>query len=423
MPNSTLDDTSPSLLYSGPWTTYTGSEGLYDASGWHNGSFASCGGEGAGNSTACEVRVPFSGTQVALYGDANAGHGVFHCSLERTNSAGEREPEGVWFWGYAGAMSNMRPYQLNALLCQITSIPAGEHTLVLGVEADQVPKGIALDYVEITDDVAAGDSYSWSSFFNGAVPSSALRNTTATPSLPTETSSTSPTSYVSPTSSSSGGVNALAVGLGAGIGGAFALAALAIAFWLFYKRRKGDRRPLRKEKLPSRDFDDGASSVWYPGHTEVNALQASGGGTKTRDYADKEAGVGYEESPPSSFGYGGRAGYSPVAQPYGNYPTSSHRSSDATAYSPYAPSGFSPPHPPAASTYQPASSSASLPSAYLAPVPLPSGTGSPPGRRVSAAPDEQQQQQQHGARRASQYDFLDLPDDATLADPQDFKAR
>ncbi|GAA6028250.1 hypothetical protein JCM8097_006940 [Rhodosporidiobolus ruineniae] len=438
MSNTTLDDTSPLLSYTGPWTRFAG----VTNNGWTNDSYTSCGGEGTGNGTACWLRVPFTGTYAALYGDANKDHGTFHCSLE-TSSSGSLQPEGEWAWYFGGAMSNGRPYQTNALLCAVQGIPEGEHTLVLGVEAQQVPRGIAVDYVNISTSVPAGTAYSWSSLFNSAVPPTDLRNTTATPTLPQITSSSVPSTGSMP-SSGGGGSSSLAVGLGAGLGSAAALALVALAAWVFLRRRRRRRgeqydpdEPIRgaggsgpHERRESDGHSTYAGSDWYPGRSEVGVLSAAaagagagGGGAAYGEKAgqhkyepvgvgggaaqgspQRERGgwMGFEESPPPGSGFAayGAGGTGYAAHPYGYSPSANSQQS-------FHPAGSSP------------TGGGAYP-AYTAPA-----HPSPPSAAYAA------QHHPHRGSLASQtsaprdYSALiqDLPDDATLADPGEFAER
>ncbi|BGP16506.1 hypothetical protein JCM10213v2_004508 [Rhodosporidiobolus nylandii] len=372
-----VDDHSPVLQYTGPWAKYEGDSGTYDATPWSGGTFSSCGFKGAGNETGCTVRYPFSGTYAAVFGDANPDHGVVHCSLERTNASGGSEPEGLWAWYFTGAQSNRRPYSLNKTICAVEGIPQGEHTLVLGVEPEQVSKGVAIDYFVSSSELPAGTNYSWSSYFNSAVPPNNLRDTTATPFLPSSTSSASPTSPIS-SSSGGGGVNKLAVGLGAGLGGACLLIAVGVAVWLFLRRRRPPSRPSPlKEVSQDTVLTHDIGSTWFPDRSESGTM------ANPRESESPEKGrqsgtwQGFEESPPSSFGFGGRAGYAPVQTnvPYG---------------------------PPARTQPSPASDS---PQAYLFPTAHPSTTFPP------------------SASGATDYAFMDLPRNAALADPDEFHER
>ncbi|GAA5917046.1 hypothetical protein JCM6882_001908 [Rhodosporidiobolus microsporus] len=458
--STTLDSSSSALTYSGAWRTYTGSSGLYDATGWSDGTFASCGGNAvdervpaSSSGVRCDVRVPFEGTSIALYGDTNPGHGVFSCRLERENdSTGESEPEGTWGWFYGGSQSNQRPYQLNATLCAVSGIPSGKHTLVLGVEPDQVEDGIAFDYATYSNNSEdEGTSYTWSSLFNHAVPPSTLRNTTATPSLPSSTSSPSSSSTSSP-SSTGKGANVVGLAVGVSIGGACALAALVIAFFLWRKRRERRRRNAAAYPVQQHERDDSASafgdgdSVWFPGRTEVGAASAAavaggaaaaaakageGGGGEKGGYSPASGGSrgssGYggvrgegqwqgfpQESPPSTWrnsksGGGSGGVYSPVPtsgyDPFA-YPT--HSASDQS-YS-------SPSFPPSAPYSHPHShgqtSTASFASTLVTPAPLP--PTAPHRASLTSAPV---------AAPAAKPFVEELPFDAKLADPDEFRER
>ncbi|GAA5975516.1 hypothetical protein JCM11641_004292 [Rhodosporidiobolus odoratus] len=405
MSNRTIDDADSSITYTGPWESYKGESGTYNASAWLGGTFTSCGGNNSSNSTGCQARFTFTGTRAALYGDTNAGHGVFSCRLEREIGDVE-EPEGLWGWWFAGSQSNRRPYRLNAKLCQIEGIPAGQHTLVLGVEPDQVERGIAIDYLNYTDSVPAGSNYLWSSDFNGAVPPTSLRNTTATPTLPSATSSPSPSSPPS-----SNGINTpLAVGLGAGLGGACALLALGVAVWLILKRRRARKReppPARHEASRESASTWDAESNWFPGRTDVNTMQGSPIKPLEAEKARSGDFQGFEESPPSTYGFGSsRAGYAPVKNP-SPYPYPA-TSAPQYSYDHYnsAPSAFPP------SNHPPSTSSPPLSSLHA-----PSPIHQPPQRASIATSGGR------SSRDWTSTTFLDLPHDATLADPDDFHER
>ncbi|GAA5828768.1 hypothetical protein JCM11251_005865 [Rhodosporidiobolus azoricus] len=314
-----LDDTSSTLTYSGPWRFYSGSSGLFDATSWHDGSFASCGGNRASNGTVpasssgvrCDLRVPFEGTSISLYGDTNPGHGVFSCRLERQDDSGQSEAEGTWGWFYGGSQSNRRPYQLNATLCSISGIPSGKHTLVLGVEPDQVQDGIAFDYASFDSSAEEGSTYTWSSLFNHAVPPSALRNTTATPSLPASTSSSTFRPSGSP-SNTGKGLNVVGLAVGVSLGGACAIAAAVIFFLVWRKRQK--RKKENRSRYPAHQheredsgstFHDG-DSVWYPGRSDVGALGGAGAGVGAGVATATAGGL-------SKIGEAGEKGHSPAS--------------------------------------------------------------------------------------------------------------
>ncbi|GAA5854358.1 hypothetical protein JCM8547_001793 [Rhodosporidiobolus lusitaniae] len=442
---SYLDDADPSVVYSGPWEHFVGSDGKYDATKWYGSTFASCGGNGTSNATGCEARLEFEGTRAGLYGDTTRTHGVFSCRIETVPSSSSSDPveaETTWGWYYGGAQGYTRPYQLNATLCEITGLENRRHAMVLAVEPDQVEGGIALDYMRYeTVEGDDGSSYAWSSFFNNAIPPQALHNTTATPSLPSSTGSSSPTSS---SSSSGGGVNTLAVGLGAGLGGACLLVALSVAGWLLWRRRNSRGGPTRRNRLSSQATEgeggngygaggeggggDDNESFWRPGKSEVMAMGGTVGGGGVGEGGEKRDEGGYSYSPPrGSEGYGfaplgstsgaQSSRYSVVptsTAPYGSstYPT--HSSSQLSFSSP-----SSAPYPSFAPHRLSASSTGGTPPhpSYTGGSPLlHPPTASPP--HPSAAPADLR-----ASRGSQDYAFLDLPHDAPLADPGEFAER
>ncbi|TKA56829.1 hypothetical protein B0A53_01230 [Rhodotorula sp. CCFEE 5036] len=226
--NETVDDQDIAVLYSGPWHFYRGPTNVYNASQW----------------------FPFRGTYAALYGDSSGSHGVFSCRLE-SKTDGQSEPEG---------------------LCD-------EHTLVLSVEPDQVRQGIAFDFGISSQSVTPGP-VQWMSDFTNAVPPQSLRNTTATPILPSSTayyaaapSATDAATWAYDDSQS------LRIGLGVGLGIGIPLGlCAALALWWHFRRRR--RRiegsiPYRKQG----------------GTFEVQSVRHSKGGTPNMPNEEAEFGT------------------------------------------------------------------------------------------------------------------------------------
>ncbi|BGP40353.1 hypothetical protein JCM10449v2_004315 [Rhodotorula kratochvilovae] len=412
MPNSTIDDQDARVLYGGPWTHYRGDDGAYNASAWHGQSFSSCGGGGAGGGAkgpGCEVRVSFVGTSAALYGDSNGAHGQYACRVLDERG----QPEGTWGW-FDGGSRWWWPYQLNTLLCRVSGLPLANHTLVLDVQPDQVADGVALDYFTSTDEEPPGTAVVWRSDMNVAVPPQNYRGSTATPTLPSSTMSVSPAP--SATSPSSGGVNKLAVGLGAGLGGFFAiLSLLALGFYLYHRRRRERTRGVNAhEALGSYDAD----SNWYPEAGSVaGRLGESKGSPGKSPRAPKEGSYGYDGSPVSAYGYESSpaSGYRYEGSPDGTfgYPgQSTFDSRTPFVYPAHSTSQFSfdaPAYPPLGAS----SSSAPL----LTPVPLVTAPIPHDVRRASAAPSGYSS---HNSRVSA---LLDLPPDAPLDDPHSFASR
>ncbi|GAA6054249.1 hypothetical protein JCM3770_005143 [Rhodotorula araucariae] len=416
MPNETglglIDDQDDRVLYGGPWTHYRGDGGAFNASAWGGGTFSSCGGRGAGGSgskAGCEMRVSFVGTSAALYGDSNGAHGQFACRLVDDRG----EPEGTWGW-FDGGSRWWWPYQLDTLLCRVSGLALANHTLVLDVQPDQVADGIAFDYFTSTDSEPPGNAVTWQSDLNVAVPPQNYRGTTATPTLPSASVSVSPAP--SATSPSSGGVNKLAVGLGAGLGGFFAvLSLLAFGAYLYHRRRRERVHEVHvHEALGTYDAD----SNWYPdagsdagglGEPKQSpgrpphALKEDtygydGSPVSARVYESSPAsGYGYEGSPDATFGYAGQSTFdsrTPFVYPAHS---TSQFSFDAPAY------------PPVGAT----SSSAPL----LTPAPLVTAPLAHDIRRASAAPSG------YSSRNSRVSALLDLPPDAPLDDPYSFASR
>lgn len=333
--------------------------------------------------------------------------------------------------------------------CSVSSLPNRNHTLVLGVQPDQVVDGIAVrpsdrlapggttcrarspgltvsrslpqfDYFTSTDEEPEGTATSWRSDFNDAVPPSAYRNTTATPFLPSATASLSPAPSSTSPASSSSGVNKLAVGLGAGLGGFFALLALValVIFFVSRKRRQlRSRASHRHEALGSYDDD----SNWYPepaseagqlgglrtGEPKGSPVPADGHKNAVHAYEDSPVSAyGYEASPGSGTGY---EGWSPdpasgatttydSRTPFGESPApllSGHRGAVVLTRSPAQPTP--PPH----ST--PTSRPPTPPSARYPLSPRPSSSPSPsslPLYRTTCGA-HQQYPPQRGTRRAT----------------------
>ncbi|GAA5895410.1 hypothetical protein JCM8208_006002 [Rhodotorula glutinis] len=432
MPNSTVDDQDSRVLYAGPWSHFRGLPGdKWNASDWSGGTFSSCGsGVGSGGSSGsggskksggpgCELRVSFVGTSAALLGDTNGKHGQFSCRLLDERG----EPEGLWGW-YDGGSRWWWPYQHNAVLCSVSSLPNTNHTLVLDVQPDQVVDGIAFDYMTSSDEVPEGTARSWKSDFNDAVPPSAFRNTTATPFLPVNTASFAPApSSTSPSSSS--GVNKLAVGLGAGLGGFFALLSLiALGIFLVHRKRRQlrSRASHRHEALGSYDAD----STWYPEPaSEAGQLgglsppsgregrepmhQAATMSGKRASYADSPVSPhAYESSPASGTGY---EAWSPEN-------TSGPATFDSRTPFVYPALGGPPygyDHP--TSAYPPLGPPSSSAAPLLAPVPLITAPVPHSIRRASAVPSG------YSSRNSRVSTVMDLPPDAPLEDPQSFAER
>ncbi|GAA6040314.1 hypothetical protein JCM8097_009415 [Rhodosporidiobolus ruineniae] len=277
---SSVDDTSSLITWTGPWTSYRGDQTLLNSTIWKNASLTTCGGEGTKKSAGpCYARIPFNGTYGALYGDAGAGLGTYHCSLERTNSSGILEPETTWNWYFGQEVA--KDHQINTLLCAVKDIPAGEHQFVIGIEADQVDKGVSVDYLSTSSSLPAGLAYSWQSFYGDAVPPQNWRNTTEIPRLPSETSTNIPSIAATlPSHHVPHGSNKLAVGLGVGLGVGLALLA-ALAGWFFYRRR-AKRRAAGAEQLS----DEGSN--WYPEPGEAVRLTDSAGGGDAHEGGSEE---------------------------------------------------------------------------------------------------------------------------------------
>lgn len=237
--NETVDDQDISVLYSGPWQFYRGPTDVYNASQWYGGTFASCGGDSQLSPLGppCELRFPFRGTYAALYGDSSGSHGVFSCRLE-SKTDGQSEPEGLWSW-YDGGSLWWWPYQHNVTLCAVSAPWSDEHTLVLSVEPDQVRQGIAFDFGISSQSVPPGP-VQWMSDFTHAVPPQSLRNTTATPILP------SSTAYYAAAPSATDAASwayddpqSLRIGLGVGLGLGIPLGlCAALALWWHFRRRR-----------------------------------------------------------------------------------------------------------------------------------------------------------------------------------------
>ncbi|BGP13432.1 hypothetical protein JCM10213v2_001352 [Rhodosporidiobolus nylandii] len=224
-----IDDADPSLSFSpaSAWTHQANATGGNGVERWTQGTYSMCGGtdwnstvsDAGRNETqqagGCEVRVPFSGTFAELLGTNVHAYiaAQYYCRLEYTTDWGETVTEGAWAWFDGSQRTNSRD-GMNVTLCSVTSIPAGNHTLVLGVEPDQVAKGLAIDLYQWSNDVMEGASVTWRSDFSSSVPPDSLRYTTETSAVPTATSSTSsPSSSASPSSPSH-----LGLGLGLGLG-------------------------------------------------------------------------------------------------------------------------------------------------------------------------------------------------------------
>ncbi|EGU11650.1 4Fe-4S ferredoxin [Rhodotorula toruloides ATCC 204091] len=384
MPNATVDDQDIRCEFGGNWNFFRGESGPKNASGWYGQTYASCGGPGYWEQGKdCELRVPFVGTYAALFGDSNGDHGPFSCRLER-----DGQPVGVWAW-YDGGSRWWWPYQHDTKLCEVSGLPNASYDLVLHVEVDQVKKGIAFDYMRSSDTVPPGNTTQWRSDFNDVVPPNNLRDTTATPMLPSATASLAPAP--SATSASSGkSVNKLAVGLGAGLGGFFLI--LAVVAIVLFLRLRG--KPFRRRHDPIASYD--AGSTWSPdvynspdGTYRNNPLEPPGTwkeGKKELDFALMS---------PSEAG-----------SPTFDYPT--HGGLQMAFDSP--PRPFS--HP-ASSTYATSYPPSCAP--LLAPAPL--ATSSPSEtRRASAVSSVTAYSDPH---RIST--LLDLPPHAELDDPDTFK--
>ncbi|GAA5900326.1 hypothetical protein JCM6882_002307 [Rhodosporidiobolus microsporus] len=263
MPYTFYDDAAGPAQWSPPecWQHHANSTGANGLVRWNDGTYsepALAGGQG-NLTTRCEMKIPFYGTFAAIYG-SNYGEytgAVFHCHLEYKTTWGETVREGVWDWrdstgSRLGGTSN------SGSLCAVTSIPAGNHTLVLGIEPDQVGKGLSIDQYQVSSDVNEGMSVEWSSDFTAIVPPETFRNTTASALIPSRTGFPSATASSS-SSSSSDSSNRLGLGLGVGLG----VAALALAFlvglWCVRSRRAA-RRAVEDERRLSLD----TKGNWYP---------------------------------------------------------------------------------------------------------------------------------------------------------------
>lgn len=295
-----------------------------------------------------------------------------------------------------------------------------------------------------TDELPEGTARSWRSDFNDAVPPSAYRNTTATPFLPVNTASFAPApSSTSPSSSS--GVNKLAVGLGAGLGGFFAvLSLIALGIFLVHRKRRQlrSRASHRHEALGSYDAD----STWYPepaseagqlgglsppGERELKAHepmhQAATAADARMSYADSPGSPhGYESSPASGTGYEawspeGTSGLATFDSrtPFGSspllplcvlftFPVSSTDGFSPAAY----PALGGPPY-----AYPPLGAPSSAAAPLLAPVPLVTAPVPHSVRRSSAVPSG------YSSRNSHVSTLMDLPPDAPLEDPQSFAER
>ncbi|GAA5983233.1 hypothetical protein JCM10908_000205 [Rhodotorula pacifica] len=289
MPNRTVDDQDIAILYSGPWHYYRGNTNVYNASQWYGGTFASCGDPNASVSgPPCELRFPFRGTYAALYGDSSGTHGVFACRLEAVVED-EPEPEGLWSW-YDGGSLWWWTYRHNVTLCAVTVPTGNDYTLVLSVQPDQVRRGIAFDFAVSSETVDPGP-VRWSSDFTTAVPPEKLRNTTATPILPSSTANyaAAPSATDGPNNDYFADSGSLSIGLGVGLGLGipFALCA-ALALWWHFRRRR--RRieggvPYRKQgtfEVQSVRHSKGGTPRTLAGEGEfgTDTLVEAGGGEK-----------------------------------------------------------------------------------------------------------------------------------------------
>ncbi|GEM09891.1 4Fe-4S ferredoxin [Rhodotorula toruloides] len=375
MPNATIDDQDVRCEFGGNWNWFRGESGPTNASGWYEQTYASCGGPGYWQpGKDCELRVP---TYAALFGDSNGDHGPFLCRLER-----DGQPVGVWAW-YDGGSRWWWPYQHNTKLCEVSSLPNASYDLILHVEVDQVKKGIAFDYMRSSDTVPPGNMTQWRSDFNTVVPPNSLRDTTATPMLPSATASLAPAP--SATHASSGKtVNKLAVGLGAGLGGVFLLLAV-IALFLYFRLRG---KPFRRRHDPIASYD--AGSTWSPD------LYHSPDGTYRNSPLDTS----------SAWKEGKKEKDFALMSP--NYPTNSGLQMNFD--SPSRPLSY-----PASSTYAPSYPPSCAP--LLAPAPILTSSPSET-RRASAVSSVTAYSDPH--RLSS---LLDLPPHAELDDPDTFRSR
>ncbi|KWU47063.1 hypothetical protein RHOSPDRAFT_31197 [Rhodotorula sp. JG-1b] len=248
--NETVDDQDIAVLYSGPWHFYRGPTNVYNASQW---------------------------TYAALYGDSSGSHGVFSCRLE-SKTDGQSEPEGLWSW-YDGGSLWWWPYQHNVTLCAVSAPWNDEHTLVLSVEPDQVRQGIAFDFGISSQSVPPGP-VQWMSDFTNAVPPQSLRNTTATPILPSSTayyaaapSATDAATWAYDDSQS------LRIGLGVGLGLGIPLGlCAALALWWHFRRRR-------------RRIEGGIPYRKQGGTFEVQSVRHSKGGTPNMPNQEAEFGT------------------------------------------------------------------------------------------------------------------------------------
>lgn len=415
MPNQTVDDQDVALLYSGPWHFYRSTTGLYNASDWYGGTFASCGGnEATGPSVSlrdgppCELRFPFHGTYAALFGDSSGSHGVFSCRLE-TRSADEITPEGLWSW-YDGGSLWWWPYQHNTRLCEVAGIPDEDHTLVLTVQPKQIRQGIAFDYAESSDSVPAGNLTSWSSDFTHAVPPTSLRNTTAEPVLPVST-----LTYASAPSATAAHVGAsqphssnslrLGLGIGLGLAGSLVIAATAVLLWYFWRRRR------RRRLAQTSTFEvEGVR-----GSSKGALLLAGRGAGASPSYANT---LVAGESGGEKYGWSGQPSpESPYESPY------EAAIIPASPISQYSYKSFEYPLP-----VLPIQAASQQRASYAAPPGSPTvypPSGSPPRQRWSAPTLAEPQSPELARMLSREADPAenDLPPDAELDDPETFRER
>ncbi|GAA5883379.1 hypothetical protein JCM3774_004868 [Rhodotorula dairenensis] len=404
MPNRTVDDQDIAVLYSGPWHFYRGMTNVYNASQWYGGTFASCGDPNAPPSSRpgppCELRFPFRGTYAALYGDTSGSHGVYACRLE-SKVEDQTEPEGLWSW-YDGGSLWWWTYQHNVTLCAVAAPWSDDYTLVLTVQPDQVRRGIAFDFAISSETVPPGP-VRWMSDFTHAVPPEPLRNTTATPILPSSTANyaAAPSATSGPVYETYDGAQSLRIGLGVGLGLGIPVGlCAALALWWHFRRRRR-----RIEGIPY---------TKQGGTFEVQSVRHSKGGTPNMPTAEGDFGTEtlVEMGPEKEGGrWYGRPG------PDGAYETGSVPASPGQ-YSP-ASLDFALPVLPDSANSKQRLSYGSPSSPHTGYPPVSQSEGSPQRPRWSSITSGSDLR----ATRTEETMAWDLPADAELDDPNTFRER